>query len=88
VWFFAIVSGMAEIETTQSGAKPSRWVVCVVVVWMLGVMVLSGILHEGPFVTSIIKRVDKRAGEPVLKQKWETLAEWFGQQPEPVESQP
>ncbi len=55
-----------------------------VMVWMLGVMILSSILHEGPFVTSIIKRVDKREGRPVLKQKWEALAEWFGQQPKPV----
>ena len=52
--------------------SPSRGGSAVLLVWMLGVMMLSWILFDGPVVSSIVKRVE------FLRNLQEVLVGFFG----------
>ncbi|MCK5557241.1 MAG: hypothetical protein KAJ01_02615, partial [Candidatus Hydrogenedentes bacterium] len=52
--------------------SPSRVVSAALMVWMLGVMVLSWVLFDGPVVSSIVKRVE------FFRNLREALAAFFG----------
>ena len=51
---------------------PSRVISVTLLVWMLGVMMLSWVLFNGPVVSSIIKRVE------FLRNLQEVLVGFFG----------